>query len=169
LGHDSQCKECKRRKSELYRRGKGIRPQRQVPILVNKSGEPTHRECSRCEMMLELDQYTKHEIGYLGISPYCKSCAAERHLISKYGLTSADKTRMHQEQNGSCAICRELVALENIHVDHCHTSGKVRGLLCGACNKAIGLLKDDPKRCIVMAEYLNESIRNTQPVQSRTG
>jgi hypothetical protein len=119
--------------------------------------------------MLPLSQFNKHSTAYLGVHPYCKTCSSERHLIGKYGITSADKSKMHQEQNGSCAICREFIALEDIHVDHCHVSGRVRGLLCGACNKAIGLLKDDPKRCTVMAEYLNESIRDIQPVKSRTG
>lgn len=159
LGHDSECKECKRRRGELFRRNKGIKPPKKVPILLNKEGAVSHRECARCNAMLPLNCFNKHGGGtaYLGIHPYCKACSSERHLMYKYGLTSADKARMHQEQDGSCAICRELVALEDIHVDHCHVSGKVRGLLCSACNKALGLLKDDPKRCIVMAEYLNEN------------
>lgn len=171
LDHDSECSECKRRRGELYRRNKGIRPHREVPILTDISGNPTHRECSRCQKMLPLDEFHKHNGGtaFLNRHPYCKTCSSERHLIHKYGLTLADKTRMHQEQDGSCAICRELVALEDIHVDHCHTSGKVRGLLCGACNKALGLLKDDPKRCMFMMRYLSEPVGNAQPVKSQTG
>lgn len=49
-------------------------------------------------------------------------------------------------QNNVCAICEKLPSLKEkvLGVDHNHTSGKVRGLLCGACNRALGLLKDNP-------------------------
>lgn len=163
LGHDSECSECKRQRGETVRRTRGIQPARQVPILVDDNDKPTHRECSKCQKMLPLDNFHKHNGGtaFLNRHPYCKDCSAERHLITKYGITSADKIKMYQEQNSSCAICREFIALQYIHVDHCHASGKVRGLLCSGCNKALGLLKDDPERCIIMARYLNESIRST--------
>lgn len=154
MGHDSDCAECKRKRGELYRRGKGIRPAREVPILTDSGGNPTDRECSRCQKMLPLSQFNKHISAYLGVHPYCKSCAADRHLIGKYGLTASDKAQMYQEQNEECAICFLSIPLAEIHVDHCHKTGRVRGLLCSACNKALGLLKDDPERCKNMAVYL---------------
>lgn len=157
LEHDSECRECKRRRGELYRRDKGIRPQRKVPILIDELGNPTHRECSRCKKMLSLNQFNKHGGGtaYLGIHPYCKTCSAERELIRKYGLTLEDKARMYQKQNSSCAICQEPTNLKDIVVDHCHTTGIVRGLLCNHCNKALGLLKDKIELCMNMASYLS--------------
>jgi hypothetical protein len=156
LGHDSECKKCKRERSELRRRSKGVQPARQVPILVNENGEPTHRECSKCAKMLPLGDFHKHNGGtaFLNRHPYCKDCSAERHLISKYGITLKDKAQMHEKQHQACAICQNPIALEAIHVDHCHATGKVRGLLCSPCNKALGLLKDDSVRCINMALYL---------------
>jgi hypothetical protein len=156
LGHDSQCSNCKKKQGEVYRRNKGIKAPRKVPTLFNKDNVPTHRECTRCNNMQPLEQFNKHNGGtaYLDRHPYCKICSAERHLIAKYGITFEDKTHMHQKQNGACAICRESFALDVIHVDHCHTTGKVRGLLCSACNKALGLLKDNLERCMNMAAYL---------------
>ena len=56
-----------------------------------------------------------------------------------YGLTVQDFSRMEVEQKGCCAICfqpRKLV------VDHCHKTGKVRALLCYACNSALGSFQD---------------------------
>lgn len=156
LGHDSECKECKRRRGQLYRRGKGIKAPRKVPILVDAEGVPTHRGCTRCSEMLPLDEFNKHNIpsAYLNRHPYCKQCNSERELIRKYGLTLKDKHRMYDEQSKSCMICKQFVELSDINIDHCHKTGKVRGLLCSACNKAIGLVKDDPLTCQNMMNYL---------------
>lgn len=59
----------------------------------------------------------------------------------KYGLEPKDWEQMYNQQEGKCAICRDVKVL---NVDHCHKSGKVRGLLCGNCNRALGLLRDSP-------------------------
>ncbi|MFC5359558.1 endonuclease VII domain-containing protein [Azospirillum himalayense] len=59
-------------------------------------------------------------------------------------------------QGGVCAICR-LVPEGNLHVDHSHTTGCVRGLLCRKCNTAIGLLQDDPQILKEAAIYLTRS------------
>jgi len=73
----------------------------------------------------------------------------------KYGLTREDYIKLMENQGGSCAICGNKFS-ESIkaHVDHCHTTDVVRGLLCGACNRGIGLLKEDPKIFQSAADYL---------------
>jgi hypothetical protein len=68
-----------------------------------------------------------------------------RHLnrFRKYGLTRDDFMEMMASQWGRCAIC--CAELDwYAHIDHCHHSGRVRGLLCGTCNAGIGSLHDDP-------------------------
>jgi hypothetical protein len=67
----------------------------------------------------------------------------EGHLLRKYGIRIRDFETLRMAQLGMCAICRS-VEWDRLHVDHDHDTGVVRGLLCGKCNKAIGLLEDDP-------------------------
>lgn len=78
-----------------------------------------------------------------------------KNKLKRYGLTQETFDRILESQNGVCAICGTTEwgsPVKNIpHVDHCHTSGKVRGLLCHQCNTAIGHLKDNPE--IVMSAY----------------
>lgn len=67
------------------------------------------------------------------------------NLKRKFNLTEEAYNDMLKEQGGCCAICNTLQCATGYRfaVDHCHTSGKIRGLLCQACNTAIGKLKDD--------------------------
>jgi hypothetical protein len=89
-----------------------------------------------------------------------KDYYADRALQNKYGVSLAEKAAMYEAQGGLCLICKEADATE---LDHCHTSGEIRGLLCIPCNTAIGLLKDDPARMLRAAEYINDRTdRNTE-------
>lgn len=65
----------------------------------------------------------------------------DSRLRRRYGITLADKERMHVEQSGRCGICQR-DDIWRLVVDHCHETGKVRGLLCDRCNQAIGALGD---------------------------
>ena len=67
-------------------------------------------------------------------------------LKQRFGMTLEDYDRMLMEQNGKCFICdvhHTEAVRGKLNVDHCHTSGKVRGLLCFNCNTALGKFKDD--------------------------
>lgn len=55
-------------------------------------------------------------------------------------------------QRGLCAVCRD--PMDPPHSDHCHTTGQTRALLCGPCNKALGLFKDEPERMRAAADYV---------------
>ena len=72
---------------------------------------------------------------------------------TKYGVTDQQFQEMLDRQGGKCYSCP---ATSGLCVDHCHTTGKFRGLLCGPCNRALGLLKDDPVRIARLVEYLKE-------------
>ena len=62
------------------------------------------------------------------------------HLLKKYGISSLDYEKMFVAQNGLCMICEKNKHLgrRRLHVDHCHVSGKIRGLLCSKCNGSLG-------------------------------
>lgn len=69
-------------------------------------------------------------------------------------LTYAEYLVRVKKQKGRCAVCRlpESVIGKSLSVDHCHKTGKVRGLLCNACNRALGFFRDNPtslRRAIV--------------------
>lgn len=85
----------------------------------------------------------------------------ERYAFSMrarlYGVDEARFLAMLAEQDGRCAICgtEEWGGKSGVpHVDHCHDSTKVRGLLCAGCNNGLGLFRDDPARLRAAATYL---------------
>ena len=74
-----------------------------------------------------------------------KEYLAAQHREKKYGISPEDYDTMLKEQDNKCKIC--LVSFttlkpQNIHVDHCHTTKQVRGLLCNLCNMGLGTFKD---------------------------
>jgi hypothetical protein len=75
-------------------------------------------------------------------------------IFREYGVTREDYNRVLEEQDFSCKICRKKTEQETLHVDHDHTTMKFRGLLCGNCNRAIGLFKDDPALLHAAIAYL---------------
>lgn len=77
-------------------------------------------------------------------------------LRERYNITLDEYDRMLETQGGTCAICHQAPNGRRLDVDHDHTTGKVRGLLCIYCNRAIGLLHDDPELCKTASKYLKE-------------
>jgi len=79
-------------------------------------------------------------------------------LRSNYGITIEDYERMFEEQKGACAICGSVEVRRNgrtnFCVDHCHKTGKVRGLLCNECNVGLGRLGDDAESLRRALAYL---------------
>lgn len=72
----------------------------------------------------------------------------KNNLLRKmFGITLEDYNEMYKAQNGRCAICDKHSDDDSqaLSVDHCHTTGKVRGLLCNNCNRALGLFNDSPE------------------------
>ena len=77
----------------------------------------------------------------------------DQHLSRQYGLTLADFEFLVITQAGLCAICGKPDG-HDLHVDHDHSNGRVRGLLCGSCNRAMGLFHEDAARFEAAGRYL---------------
>jgi hypothetical protein len=91
----------------------------------------------------------------------------DRWLRKKYGIDIDTYEVLLARQGGRCAICRTgepggPTPDSAFHVDHCHASAKVRGLLCRSCNTAIGLLGEDPDRLAAAAAYLVAALSDDQ-------
>jgi len=89
------------------------------------------------------------------------------HLKRKYGINFDDYFLMYEAQNKSCKICKKPELRRNhkkkreqllpLFVDHCHETGKVRGLLCSKCNSGIGMFEDNIESLIAAISYLKEN------------
>jgi hypothetical protein len=81
----------------------------------------------------------------------------KRNLMSNYGLTIMDVVTMLDERDGTCDICKQYIGMyHNVdtHIDHCHTTDTVRGILCRPCNLMLGNAKDSAEVLLNAIEYL---------------
>lgn len=86
-----------------------------------------------------------------------------RHLKSNYGIAIEQYAVLFKRQKGVCQICgRANQDGRRLAIDHCHDTGKIRGLLCNLCNTALGALQDSPSLLRKAAEYL-ENAKNKKP------
>ena len=87
---------------------------------------------------------------------------AKKHkewLATRYKLTVEQYRSLLESQGNKCAICGKLGEVghrKGLHIDHNHTTGMVRGLLCGTCNRGIGTIGEDPDLLEAAARYLRE-------------
>ena len=93
----------------------------------------------------------------------CKVCDEDRKykafIKRTYDFTFEQYEQMYDAQNGKCAICESRIGNSRtgrLFVDHCHTTNKVRGLLCSNCNHGLGQFKDSPKLLQRAIEYLSD-------------
>jgi Autographiviridae endonuclease VII len=82
----------------------------------------------------------------------------------KYGLTRDEYEKLLTEQGGLCIICGDEVG-EALRVDHDHTTGKVRGLLCSSCNTGLGYFYDNPESLRKAAWYLEKNAEKCEADQ----
>jgi hypothetical protein len=86
-----------------------------------------------------------------------------------YGIDKATYDAMLAAQGGRCAICRRAPGVKSLNIDHNHATGAVRGLLCGACNRGMGMLGDNAARLRKAAAYLESRDGALRAASAATG
>jgi hypothetical protein len=82
-----------------------------------------------------------------------------QRLENKYGITLEDKRIMWKTQDGKCLICKKkLTKSKDCHIDHCHATGKIRGLLCHKCNSLLGCANDDLAILQSAVDYIRKNL-----------
>lgn len=140
------------------------------------------KKCTKCKTVKTDDSFTKLKASKDGLFGVCKPCHAlqskkwkleweERWGVSHahhikcrgYGITTRQYQDMLNDQDGACAICglpETTIGRGGraapLAIDHCHTTGKVRGLLCRKCNGGIGLLRDSIDLLTSATSYLKQ-------------
>lgn len=138
------------------------------------------KTCSTCGELKENEFFSKHHKGSQGLQHNCKQCCKElrvsyykkypernriRSIKNNYGISFEELEEKYRKQSGFCAICNRPIKLfavtkeESVdvgRVDHDHTTGKTRGLLCNHCNIGLGHFFDNKVLIERAKEYLEE-------------
>lgn len=147
----------------------------------------TPRTCSTCKKVKTLSDFYKYPKSRStrgdGYQRRCKECILNYNkkfqntteykekiwankITYRYGITSTEYQERCEEQSNRCAICFKTPeeskgrSKTKLVVDHCHETNKVRGLLCSACNSALGLLGDDVSVLEAAVNYIKSSFED---------
>jgi hypothetical protein len=138
------------------------------------------KTCCRCKEVKHVTSFYVARAELDGRRKHCAQCCREltqieninrpelyaairrrSNLKRSFGITVEEYEALLVSQKGGCAICGRTNEQEvarsgrRMPVDHCHQTGRIRGILCGNCNKGLGKFKDDPTRLYAAIDYLN--------------
>lgn len=123
---------------------------------VNKADEQRKRRASKEGKKWTKEYYQRPEVKAIKKErgKLFKNREAIRNWGYKkdFGITIEDYDKMFKKQKGLCAICGLPENKIRLSVDHCHDTGEVRGLLCGSCNRGLGLFRDN---CELLKKAIN--------------
>jgi hypothetical protein len=131
----------------------------------------TVKTCYSCKIEKPVNNFYRSNVNYY--QKECKDCnrirkykwhqteegklsSANTKLKRRFGITLDQFNKMYEQQNGKCLICEatESNLGHRLAVDHCHTTGKIRGLLCKSCNVSLGGFKDNVNSLYRAIKYL---------------
>lgn len=149
--HGCRCADCSKANREY---SSDYKKRAKLGLVVKKTAQHgtiymyrVHKcRCALCKA--KNSEYTKNYRA----KHWPRELAMRRY--KQYGVDVASFDLLLEKQSGVCAVCQEH---EPTCVDHDHATGKVRGLLCGHCNKALGFLRDNPITAELLTKYLKEN------------
>lgn len=128
------------------------------------NGHFNPKKCRTCT-----GEFTPSAPSQLYCSAACRGKTA--YYERNYGITQSELEAMKANQNNRCFLCEGEGFLigknghnERLAVDHCHETGRVRRLLCHNCNRALGLMRDNPGLLRRAADYIEEHQRVGEPI-----
>src|SRR5882672_329869 len=127
----------------------------------NTGSHPSY--CSACWRTYRRERERKRALA----NPEKAAAGRRQKLKSSYGLTPEEWQSMSDTQEGRCAVCARVPSgtRTRLCVDHCHTTGRIRQLLCNRCNMAIGLLDENPVTLASLARYLAKHAEPSAPMR----
>jgi hypothetical protein len=149
---------------EWFTPGKGQFAVKKKEDRIKKENKLGARQCSLCKRVLPLMHFSKY--SYRKEHDYyyrCKECISHDFLMYRYGITAREFVQLGDLQGWLCAVCNnslnmqpgKVIRTKSVAVDHCHSTGVVRGLLCSFCNRGLGSFKDSVENLTRAIEYLN--------------
>jgi len=154
--------------AQLYNDYKGI-----LGVVVGLSGKREKSgallyevKCGDCgEIHLRNAKHLKQGVKYQKCSEYkppnyVGMNKRDAVIRKQYGITLEEYNNMLKAQDYKCAICgnQDEVEGRKLAIDHCHSTGDVRGLLCGKCNRGLGLFYDNQELLQQAIQYLKNSL-----------
>ena len=119
---------------------------------------PGMKFCTRCKDTKQISEFYVNNASNDKASSICKVCSKnatkDYKRLKAYNLTLGDYRSMLISQDNKCGICCQAVL--PLYVDHNHTTGAVRMLLCGHCNSMLGFARENPDTLIAGAAYISK-------------
>lgn len=123
--------------------------------------EENQKKCYECLNIKDIKEFSKNVTTKDGLAKKCKLCCRGQQLKWSYGLSLEEYENLLKQQDGKCACCGTEDNLKEFgrkgkyfDVDHCHKTGKIRGLICGPCNSGISRLGDGLDKVLLAYNYL---------------
>lgn len=144
-----KCTKCKIDKEcEMFRKRKTL-----------KSGY--HSWCKDCESIANRNKYISRprKISEVKDPAIIKLNSLKRMLQYRYSISYETYIAMYEEQNKLCKLCQTKNTLggrRGLQIDHCHVSGRIRGLICPRCNRGMQFI-DKIKKISIISDYLSEN------------
>lgn len=130
------------------------------------------KKCSKCKEIKSLSEFSKDKQHFSGRKSACKACSSvyfkqwrqknieqvkEQDKIKQikrtYNVSHEEALNYHNNRTGECPICGNI---DFRVIDHCHTTGKIRGFICSACNSLLGYSRDNIKTLENAIKYLKD-------------